>query len=104
MKEYKVIIFDLDGTISDSGVGITKCVQYALKKLNIIEEDLELLPKGYYIRKSEKAESKYIKYCAAYWQNNKNLMPYVDSISSAKQCSNWHNFTMLTIFLCLVIR
>ena len=41
MKEYKVIIFDLDGTISDSGVGITKCVQYALKKLNIIEEDLE---------------------------------------------------------------
>ena len=43
MKEYKVIIFDLDGTISDSGVGITKCVQYALKKLNIIEEDLEKL-------------------------------------------------------------
>ena len=43
MKEYNVIIFDLDGTISDSGVGITKCVQYALKKLNIIEEDLEKL-------------------------------------------------------------
>lgn len=43
MKEYKVIIFDLDGTISDSGVGITKRVQYALKKLNIIEEDLEKL-------------------------------------------------------------
>lgn len=43
MKEYKVIIFDLDGTLSDSGVGITKCVQYALKKLNIIEEDLEKL-------------------------------------------------------------
>lgn len=40
MKEYKVIIFDLDGTLSDSGVGITKCV-VALKKLNIIEEDLE---------------------------------------------------------------
>ena len=40
MKEYKVIIFDLDGTLSDSGIGITKCVQYALKKLNIIEEDL----------------------------------------------------------------
>ena len=43
MKEYKVIIFDLDGTLSDSGIGITKCVQYALKKLNIIEEDLEKL-------------------------------------------------------------
>ena len=43
MKEYKVIIFDLDGTLSDSGIGITKWVQYALKKLNIIEEDLEKL-------------------------------------------------------------
>ena len=43
MKEYKVIILDLDGTLSDSGIGITKCVQYALKKLNIIEEDLEKL-------------------------------------------------------------
>lgn len=43
MKKYKIIIFDLDGTLSDSGVGITKCVQYALKKLNIIEEDLNNL-------------------------------------------------------------
>lgn len=43
MNKYDVIIFDLDGTLSDSGEGITKSVQYALKKLNIIEEDLENL-------------------------------------------------------------
>lgn len=43
MKKYDVIIFDLDGTLSDSGEGITKSVQYALKKLNILEDDLENL-------------------------------------------------------------
>ncbi len=43
MKEYKVIIFDLDGTLSDSGEGITKCVQYAISKLGIEENDLTKL-------------------------------------------------------------
>lgn len=42
MKKYDVIIFDLDGTLSNSGEGITKSVQYALEKLNI-REDLENL-------------------------------------------------------------
>lgn len=42
MKKYDVIIFDLDGTLSDSGEGITKSVQYALGKFNI-KEDLESL-------------------------------------------------------------
>ena len=58
-----------------------------------VEVKLQLyLPKGYYIRKSEKAEGRDIKYCAACWQNSKKLMPYVDSIGGAKQCSNCHNF------------
>lgn len=42
MKKYDVIIFDLDGTLSNSGEGITKSVQYALEKLSI-REDLENL-------------------------------------------------------------
>ena len=29
---YKAILFDLDGTLTESGEGITKCVQYALEK------------------------------------------------------------------------
>ena len=29
---YKAILFDLDGTLTESGEGITKCVQYALEQ------------------------------------------------------------------------
>lgn len=43
MKRYDVIIFDLDGTLSNSKEGITKCVQYALEKQGIIEENLDAL-------------------------------------------------------------
>lgn len=39
----KAVIFDLDGTIINSGEGITKCVQYALKSFGIEEPDLKKL-------------------------------------------------------------
>ena len=39
MKEYYTYFFDLDGTITDSSLGITNSVMYALKKLGIEEED-----------------------------------------------------------------
>ncbi|MGL5259486.1 MAG: HAD hydrolase-like protein [Lachnospiraceae bacterium] len=41
MLEY--ILFDLDGTLTDSSEGITKSVQYALEKMGIVEHDLEKL-------------------------------------------------------------
>lgn len=34
-RKYDVILFDLDGTLTDPGVGITNSVMYALKKYNI---------------------------------------------------------------------
>ncbi len=40
---YKYLLFDLDGTISDSGPGITKSVQYGLEKIGITEPDLNKL-------------------------------------------------------------
>jgi phosphoglycolate phosphatase len=40
---YSTILFDLDGTLSDPKLGITKSVQYALSKYNIIEADLDKL-------------------------------------------------------------
>lgn len=40
---YKAILFDLDGTLTESGEGITKSVQYALEKLGRPEEDLSKL-------------------------------------------------------------
>jgi len=41
--KYATILFDLDGTLSDPKLGITKSVQYALSKYNIIVEDLDKL-------------------------------------------------------------
>ncbi|KPJ72348.1 5'-nucleotidase [candidate division TA06 bacterium DG_78] len=39
MKTYDIILFDLDGTLTDPKAGITKSIQYALAKLGIIEEN-----------------------------------------------------------------
>ena len=39
----KAILFDLDGTLSNSKEGITKCVQYALKHFGIDEPDRDKL-------------------------------------------------------------
>ncbi|MFD1736446.1 HAD family hydrolase [Bacillus salitolerans] len=43
MSTYKIVLFDLDGTLSDPKVGITKSVQYALNKLGINEPNLNRL-------------------------------------------------------------
>ena len=43
LMAYKAFLFDLDGTLSDSKIGITKSVQYALNKYGIVSslENLE---------------------------------------------------------------
>ena len=38
-KKYEIFLFDLDGTITDSALGITNSVMYALKKFGIEETD-----------------------------------------------------------------
>ncbi|OLS37033.1 phosphoglycolate phosphatase [Alkalihalophilus pseudofirmus] len=43
MNPYKVVLFDLDGTLSDPKAGITKSVQYALEKMNKAVPDEEKL-------------------------------------------------------------
>lgn len=40
---YQAILFDLDGTLTESGEGITKSVQYALEKIGKPEPDLDAL-------------------------------------------------------------
>lgn len=42
---YQTILFDLDGTLTDPGLGITNSVMYALKKFNIEVEDRSSLYK-----------------------------------------------------------
>ncbi len=41
MKKY--LLFDLDGTLTDPKIGITTCVQYALRSFGIEEPDLDKL-------------------------------------------------------------
>ena len=41
--EYKYLLFDLDGTLTDPKEGITTSVQYALRAFGIEEPDLEKL-------------------------------------------------------------
>lgn len=45
LNNFEYILFDLDGTITDSGEGITKSVQYALKYFGILVDDLNELNK-----------------------------------------------------------
>lgn len=45
MKHYDTILFDLDGTLTDSQEGIIKSVQYALGKMNIeVADRYALIP------------------------------------------------------------
>lgn len=43
MNRFQHILFDLDGTLSESAEGITKSVQYALRSVGIEEPDLHEL-------------------------------------------------------------
>jgi len=45
MKKYTNILFDLDGTLTDPKIGITKSVAYALKSFGIEVKDLDSLCK-----------------------------------------------------------
>lgn len=45
MKKYDVILFDLDGTLTDSSSGIMNSIVYALKKYNISVENTDDLRK-----------------------------------------------------------
>lgn len=45
MKKYDVILFDLDGTLTDSSPGIINSILYALKKYDIIVENTDELRK-----------------------------------------------------------
>ena len=44
-RAFTTLIFDLDGTLSDSGEGIMRCAQYALDKMGIhVEDHTQLRP------------------------------------------------------------
>ena len=41
--KFDTVLFDLDGTVTDSGEGIINCVKYALDSLGIVENDGNIL-------------------------------------------------------------
>jgi len=41
--KYNTIFFDLDGTLSDSAIGIIRCLKYSLEKFSIVENEEEKL-------------------------------------------------------------
>ena len=43
MKEKRYVLFDLDGTLTDPAVGITRSVQHALAAFGICAEPEDLL-------------------------------------------------------------
>jgi phosphoglycolate phosphatase len=45
LRKYDVILFHLDGTLTDPGIGITNSVMHALKKYGIEVEDRKSLYK-----------------------------------------------------------
>lgn len=45
MKKYSTILFDLDGTLTDSSQGIINAIVYALKKMGVNDYDMSLLKK-----------------------------------------------------------
>ena len=43
MQKYSVVLFDLDGTLTDSAPGILNSVRYACRKLNLPEPPPETM-------------------------------------------------------------
>lgn len=79
MGQFDYIFFDLDGTMIDSGDGITLSVQYALKKMGIIENELSALKVFvgpplkdsfmYYYGFSDEEAEKAISYYRVYYES-----------------------------------
>ncbi len=60
-----------------------------LENVTELEKDLEILPTGLFIRKSEKESGKNVKYCASCFRKFHQLYPIVrGSLASNYFCSN----------------
>ena len=77
MSNFDIILFDLDGTLTDSELGITSCVEYALNHFGIeVEDKKSLRPfigpplaecfRKYYGMTAEMAETAVAKYRERY--------------------------------------
>lgn len=101
MKQYQYIFFDLDGTLTEPKVGITKSVAYALKYYGIHVEDLDTLCPfigpplkdsfmkyyGFDDAKAEEAVEKYREYFRPYGIYENEMYEGVDNLlTQLKEC------------------
>ena len=86
MKSYQYLLFDLDGTLTDSSAGITNSVAYALKKFGIeVEDPNELRPfigpplfesfRNFYGMSKEESVKAVEYYRKEYYEPFDNLLP-----------------------------
>ena len=101
MKQYQYIFFDLDGTLTEPKVGITKSVAYALEYYGIHVEDLDTLCAfigpplkesfmkyyGFDDAKAEEAVEKYREYFRPYGIYENEMYEGVDNLlKNLKEC------------------
>lgn len=101
MKQYQYIFFDLDGTLTEPKVGITKSVAYALEYYGIHVEDLDTLCPfigpplkdsfmkyyGFDDAKAEEAVEKYREYFRPYGIYENEMYEGVDNLlKQLKEC------------------
>jgi phosphoglycolate phosphatase len=77
---YTNVLFDLDGTLTDSYGGITNAVKYALRKFNIIEEDDSKLK----LFIGPPLESSFMAYCHLSSGDSKTAVGYYREYFSEK--------------------
>lgn len=98
--QYRYLLFDLDGTLTNPGEGITRCVEYALQHFGIVVNDLrDLYPfigpplndsfKEFYHFTEEQAKEASLKYHERFADTgiyeNQTYEGIVDFLERAKQ-------------------
>lgn len=80
--QYELVLFDLDGTLTDSGLGIMNSVQYALKKIGRGVENLEELK----CFVGPPLAQQFAKFCGFSDEKGHQMVDFTGNITKKKGC------------------